>query len=74
MPNILDPDIDEKRHDHEGFHALRARIGRHPDVVIYPDSGKVSPAERRPDGGGLRLLFRIADAVDYYDGEIPPLA
>jgi uncharacterized cupin superfamily protein len=43
-----------------------------PDIVLYPDSGKVSPAERRPDGGGLRELFRLADAVDYYDGEAPP--
>jgi uncharacterized cupin superfamily protein len=43
-----------------------------PDIVLYPDSGKVSAAERRPDGGGLRELFRLVDAVDYYDGESPP--
>ena len=40
-----------------------------PDVVIYPDSGKVGACERRPDGGGFWELFRRADAVDYYDGE-----
>ncbi len=43
-----------------------------PDVVIYPDSGKLSAAERRPRGGGLRTFFRLADQVDYWDGESPP--
>jgi uncharacterized cupin superfamily protein len=43
-----------------------------PDVVIYPDSGKLGAFERLPDGGGLRVLFRLSDAVDYYDGERPP--
>jgi uncharacterized cupin superfamily protein len=45
-----------------------------PDIVIYPDSGKVSAAERMPDGSGLRLLFREGDAVDYWEGERPPEA
>ena len=43
-----------------------------PDIVLYPDSGKVAAAERTPSGGGFRKFFRIADAVDYYDGEQPP--
>ena len=43
-----------------------------PDIVIYPDSGKVGAYERRPDGGGLRELFRLSDAVDYHEGERPP--
>lgn len=43
-----------------------------PDVVHYPDSGKVAAYERRADGRGLRALFRAADAVGYYDGERPP--
>jgi len=43
-----------------------------PDVVIYPDSGKLGAFERLPDGGGLRTMFRLTDAVDYYDGELPP--
>ena len=43
-----------------------------PDIVLYPDSGKVGAAERLPTGGGFRKLFRIADAVDYYDGEQHP--
>ena len=43
-----------------------------PDIVIYPDSGKLGAAERPPHGGGLRKTFRLEDAVDYYDGEKPP--
>jgi uncharacterized cupin superfamily protein len=43
-----------------------------PDVVLYPDSGKVGAYERRPGGPGLRALFRRADEVGYYDGEEPP--
>jgi uncharacterized cupin superfamily protein len=43
-----------------------------PDVVSYPDSGKLGAFERLPEGGGLRAMFRIDDAVDYYDGERPP--
>ena len=43
-----------------------------PDIVIYPDSGKLGAFERLPDGGGLRALFRLADTVDYHDGEQPP--
>jgi uncharacterized cupin superfamily protein len=43
-----------------------------PDVVMYPDSGKLGAFERRPDGGGMRALFRVNETVDYYDGERPP--
>jgi uncharacterized cupin superfamily protein len=43
-----------------------------PDIVLYPDSGKLGAAERPPRGGGLRLYFRLDDAVDYYVGETPP--
>ncbi len=42
-----------------------------PDVVVYPDSGKLGAYERNADGSGLRLMFRIAESVDYYDGEEP---
>ena len=38
-----------------------------PDVVVYPDSGKVGVR-----AGSLRPNLRIADAVDYFDGEEPP--
>jgi uncharacterized cupin superfamily protein len=43
-----------------------------PDIVIYPDSGKLGAFERLPDGGGLRAMFRMSDTVDYHDGELPP--
>jgi uncharacterized cupin superfamily protein len=43
-----------------------------PDIVVYPDSGKLGASERLPGGGGLRAMFRLADEVDYYDGERPP--
>jgi uncharacterized cupin superfamily protein len=43
-----------------------------PDVVSYLDSGKIGVSERRADGTGLNAMFRAADTVDYYDGEIPP--
>ncbi len=43
-----------------------------PDVVVYPDAGKVGVGERLPRGGGLRAFFRSADAVDYWEGETPP--
>ncbi len=45
-----------------------------PDIVLYPDSGKVGVAQRLPTGdGGFRRFLRIEDAVDYFDGEQPPL-
>jgi uncharacterized cupin superfamily protein len=43
-----------------------------PDIVIRPDSGTLGAYERLSDGGGLREVFRIADTVDYYEGEQPP--
>jgi len=43
-----------------------------PDIVVRPDSGTLGAYERRPDGGGLREVYRRADAVDYYEGESPP--
>ena len=43
-----------------------------PDIVIRPDSGMLGAYERLPRGGGLRAVFRMGDAADYYDGEQPP--
>jgi uncharacterized cupin superfamily protein len=43
-----------------------------PDVVVYPDAGKIGVGQRLPRGGGLRAYFRRADEVDYWDGEQPP--
>jgi uncharacterized cupin superfamily protein len=46
-----------------------------PDVVVYPDSGKVGAREAAPGSGvGLRESFLSRDAVDYWDGERPPEA
>jgi uncharacterized cupin superfamily protein len=43
-----------------------------PDIVIRPDSGTVGAYERQVDGGGLRKVFRLDDAVDYFAGERAP--
>jgi len=43
-----------------------------PDIVIYPDSGKLGAYERLPDGGGLRAMFRLRETVANHDGEQPP--
>jgi uncharacterized cupin superfamily protein len=42
-----------------------------PDVVVYPDSGKVAAREQPPGSreSGLHLTFREVDAVDYFEGE-----
>lgn len=45
-----------------------------PDIVIYPDSGKLGASERLKDGGGLHTMFRLDEAVDYWEGEQPPSA
>jgi uncharacterized cupin superfamily protein len=42
------------------------------EICIYPDSGKVGAYDDRPDGEGLAKLFRLDDAVDYWEGETPP--
>jgi uncharacterized cupin superfamily protein len=44
-----------------------------PDLVVYPDSGKLGAFERLPDRTGLFEVFRVADAVEYHDGERPPV-
>ncbi|MDQ3850464.1 MAG: cupin domain-containing protein [Actinomycetota bacterium] len=43
-----------------------------PEICVYPDSDKIGVYDRSRQGGGLRELYRRADAVDYYDGEVPP--
>jgi uncharacterized cupin superfamily protein len=43
-----------------------------PDIVLYPDEGKIGPAERNPDGKGLKLFFKLEDAVDYDQGIARP--
>ncbi|MBA3301182.1 MAG: cupin domain-containing protein [Thermoleophilaceae bacterium] len=39
------------------------------EACFYPDSGKVGVYEDQAGGGGFAQRFRIADAVDYYEGE-----
>jgi uncharacterized cupin superfamily protein len=39
-----------------------------PDIVLYPDAGKVGVNERRADGSGFAEFFFATDAVDYWDG------
>jgi uncharacterized cupin superfamily protein len=39
-----------------------------PDVVIYPDEGKLCAAERTADGSGLKTFFRLADQIPYDEG------
>jgi uncharacterized cupin superfamily protein len=45
-----------------------------PEVVVYPDSGKVGAREHAPGRRreGLRQTFRSSDQVDYWEGERPP--
>ena len=49
-----------------------AASNQQPDIVIRPDSDTLSVAERRPEGGGFRYQFRVADAVGYIEGEQAP--
>ena len=66
----------------EGAHQIQNRTGepvrflalsnQQPDIVVYPESGKVGVFGREPDGSGLRAMFRLDDSVDYYEGENAP--
>ena len=42
-----------------------------PEIIEYPDSGKIAAMARTETSGGgpLFTVNRLADAVDYYDGE-----
>ncbi len=57
----------------DGTVRFLAFAAQQPDGVIYPDSEKVCVAECLPEGdGGFRGYFRIADEVDYFEGEEAP--
>jgi uncharacterized cupin superfamily protein len=43
-----------------------------PDVVLYPDEGKIGPAERRTEDDGMKMYFMIEDAVAYDHGITRP--
>jgi uncharacterized cupin superfamily protein len=66
----------------EGAHQLSNRSGEiaryviaaalpTPEIIEYPDSGKIAAMARTETsaGGPLFTVNRLADAVDYYDGE-----
>jgi uncharacterized cupin superfamily protein len=59
-------------HTRETVRFLAFSTSGDPDLVIYPDSGKLGAFERLPQGGGLRAMFRLADTVGYHDGERAP--
>jgi uncharacterized cupin superfamily protein len=44
-----------------------------PEIVEYPDSGKIAAMARTEtsEGGPLFTVNRLADGVDYYEGESP---
>jgi uncharacterized cupin superfamily protein len=44
-----------------------------PDIIVRPDSQTIGVAERRPEGGGIWVNFRLADQVDYFEGEEEPV-
>ncbi len=50
-----------------------SRPGR-PDIVVYPDTGKIriSVSERRPDGSGLRAVFNLGEGVVFGRGRPLP--
>ena len=56
----------------EEIRVLAISTGGAPDIVMYPDSGKVGAFERLPEGGGLHAFFREGDAVGYWEGESAP--
>ncbi len=45
-----------------------------PELAVYPDSGKIGVREEAPGPGaaGRWELHRSGDALDYWDGEVPP--
>jgi uncharacterized cupin superfamily protein len=43
-----------------------------PDIVVYPDSNKISASERLPEGGGLHTFFDLDSQVGYWEGESAP--
>ncbi len=44
-----------------------------PDIVAYPDQGKIGVFDRPPGEGKLWHLFRITDEVPYDNGDIEPV-
>lgn len=53
----------------EPVRVLAISTNGQPDIVRYPDSGKVGVAERDPQGEGFQVMFRLENEVDYWEGE-----
>ncbi|HUP33349.1 MAG TPA: hypothetical protein VM184_09985 [Gaiellaceae bacterium] len=51
-------------------YVITAALGT-PEIVEYPDSGKIAAMARTETakGGPLFTIHRLDDAVDYFDGE-----
>jgi uncharacterized cupin superfamily protein len=58
--------------DGDGVVRFLAFSSQRPDIVVYPDSGKLGAFERKPEGGGVYECFQLEDSVDYWEGERPP--
>ncbi len=43
-----------------------------PDIVLYPDEGKIRAADRHPEGDRHAYSFRLEDEVPYHAGVEPP--
>jgi uncharacterized cupin superfamily protein len=56
---------------HEVVRYLIASALPTPEIVEYPDSGKIASMARTETsaGGPLFTINRLSDAVEYYDGE-----
>ncbi len=59
---------------HETVRLLMVSEMRSPEIAVFPDAEKVGAREHAPGSSreGLRLNFRSSDAVDYWEGELPP--
>ena len=60
------------RSDAVARYVLAASQGT-PEIIEYPDSGKIAAMARTETsaGGPLFTINRLGDAVDYFDGESP---
>jgi uncharacterized cupin superfamily protein len=83
---LVDGDVVSFPRGERGAHQIVNRTGAtvrllaigtkgEPDIVLYPDSGKLGAiAKPSDDDGGVRGFFHIDDGVDLWDGELPPAA
>src|SRR6202000_1570733 len=51
----------------EEVRSLAVSTNGAPDIVVYPDSNKISASERLPEGGGLHAFFDRGAEVGYWD-------